>query len=142
MSTKTTLIDSNVLIYAINSASPKHKAAQAYLQEHIGQMALAHQNITESLRVLTHKQFSHPMAPDKAIKAINNIAEHCHVIAPEQGAHHIAIALMQKYKLGGDKIFDAYLTATALSAGITTITTDNTKDFLVFQEISIINPFT
>jgi predicted nucleic acid-binding protein len=141
MSTKTILIDSNVLVYAINSASPKHKTAQTFLQIHIDHLAVAHQNILESLRILTHKQFSNPMTPGDAIKAISNITEHCHVIAPEPGVHRIAMAFMQKYKLGGDKIFDAYLASTASSAGITTIATDNTKDFMAFKEITVINPF-
>jgi predicted nucleic acid-binding protein len=141
MSTKVILVDSNVLIYAINISSPKHKAAQAFLQTHVGRMTIAHQNIFESLRVLTHKKFPHPMSPVEAATAVGNIAERCHVIAPDPSTHHIAIALMQKHKLTGDKIFDAYLAATALSTGITTIATDNVKDFLPFEGISAINPF-
>lgn len=76
-----------------------------------------------------------------AIMAINQIAVHCHVIAPERDTHRIAIALMQKHNLTGDKIFDTYLAASALSVGITTIATDNVKDFVKFEVISIINPF-
>jgi predicted nucleic acid-binding protein len=135
------LVDSNVLIYAINSSSPKHKTAQIFLQANVGRMAIAHQNIFESLRVLTHKKFQNPMPLADAITAINHITMHCHVIAPEQGAHHIAMALMQKHELTGDKIFDAYLAASALSVGITTIATDNVRDFLPFEEVSTINPF-
>ena len=141
MSAKIILIDSNILVYAVNSSSPKHKVAQAFLQAHVGQLALAHQNIFESLRVLTHKKFPNPMTPTDAITAIGNIADRCHIIAPDQGAHYIAMALMQKHKLTGDKIFDAYLTATALSTGITFIATDNTKDFLIFEGVTVINPF-
>jgi toxin-antitoxin system PIN domain toxin len=141
MSTKAILVDSNVLIYAINSSSPKHNAAQAFLQEHIGQLTVAHQNILESLRVLTHKKFSNPMSPSDAIAAVSAIAERCHVVAPENSARHIAIALMEKHQLTGDKIFDAYLAATALSVGVKNIATDNVKDFLAFEGISIINPF-
>ena len=135
------LVDSNVLVYAINRSSPKHKVAQDYLQAHVGQIVLAHQNILESLRVLTHKKFQYPMSPGDAIEAISSIAERCHVIAPDPGSHHIALALVQKHDLAGDKIFDAYLAATALSAGIGLIVTDNSKDFLVFENIMVINPF-
>ncbi len=141
MITSDILIDSNVLVYAINSSSPKHTAAQAFLQAHNGHMVLAHQNIFETLRVLTHKKFPNPMAVNDAVRAINSIAQHCHIVAPDQGAHHITLALMQKYGLGGDKIFDAYLAAAALSAGITTIATDNTKDFQLFEGITLLNPF-
>lgn len=141
MDSKTILVDSNVLIYAINSSSPKHMAAQAFLQTHVGKMSVAHQNILESLRVLTHKKFPNPMTPASAITVVNSIVERCYVIAPEPGTHHIAMAFIQKHKLAGDKIFDAYLAATALSIGITTIATDNVKDFLAFEGITAINPF-
>ena len=141
MSSKTILVDSNILIYAINSSSPKHSAAQEFLQTHASHIAIAHQNIFESLRVLTHKKFPNPMLSIGAINAINNIAEHCHVIAADQGAHHIAMAIIQKHRLMGDKIFDAYLAATALSVGINTIATDNTKDFSDLEELLLINPF-
>ena len=135
------LIDSNILIYAINHSSPKHKKAQEFLQNSVGHMTVAHQNIFESLKVLTHKKFPTPMSSDDAIRAVTAISEICNVIAADQGAHHIAIALMKKHKLKGDKIFDAYLAATALSVGINTIVTDNVKDFLDFEEIEVINPF-
>ena len=141
MGTKTVLIDSNVLIYAINSSSPKHLQAQAYLQANVGQMTIAHQNIFETLRVLTHNKFPSPMHPVDAITAILNIAKGCHVIEPQTDTYHIALALIQKHILKGDKVFDAYLAATALSAGINSIVTDNAKDFLVFEDMSVINPF-
>ena len=141
MGNKTILVDSNILVYSINSSSPKHLTAQEFLQSHVSNISIAHQNIFESLRVLTHKKFPNPMSASDAISAINNIAEHTHVISADQGAHHIAMALIQKHKLTGDKIFDAYLAATALSLGINTIATDNIKDFLGFEGLTLINPF-
>jgi toxin-antitoxin system PIN domain toxin len=141
MNAKTILVDSNVLVYAINNASPKHRAAQGFLQENIGNMAIAHQNIFESLRVLTHPKFQNPMTSAAAIAAINAISNHCRIFAPDYETHEIALALIKKHGLAGNKIFDAYLTATALSTGITSIATDNTQDFMPFKEVSLINPF-
>jgi len=138
---KTMLVDSNILIYAINSSSPKHRMAQEFLQTQANNIVIAHQNIFESLRLLTHKKFPNPMLSSNAIRAINAIAEHCQVVAADQGAHHIALALIQKHNLVGDKVFDAYLAATALSVGINTVATDNTKDFSDFEGLILINPF-
>lgn len=135
------LIDSNIVIYAINRASPKHMPAQAFLQQNSSRLVLAHQNIFESLRVLTHGKFAHPMAPAAALQAVESIAKHCTIIAPDAKALHIAEALVQKHGLAGDKIFDAYLAATALAAGVSTIATDNTKDFACFEGLKVINPF-
>jgi predicted nucleic acid-binding protein len=141
MSKHPILIDSNILVYAINITSPKHLQAQAFLQDSQVNMVLAHQNIFETLRVLINAKFPHPMKPTDAISAISNIMEACQVIAPEQDTHHIALSLIKAHKLTSNKIFDAYLAATALSVGITTIATDNVKDFQVFKGLKVYNPF-
>ncbi len=135
------LIDSNILIYSINSSSPKHKAAQDFLLQNIGNLEVAHQNIFETLRVLTHPKFPSPMKITKAIDAVENILKGCKVISPEYRTHQIALELINKYNLSADKIFDAYLVATALGNDIKVIATDNIKDFKTISEVKIINPF-
>jgi predicted nucleic acid-binding protein len=141
MNNQSILVDSNVLVYAINSSSPKQKQAQTFLQDNIGYLVLAQQNIFEVLRVLTHGKFPLPMSPDDAIKAVSAIAEVAYIINPELNTYHIALSLIQKYKITDNKIFDAYLSATAISSGINTIATDNDKDFEQIKEIRVINPF-
>lgn len=140
ISSKAILVDSNILIYAINRSSPKQKVAQDFLQTNVGHLVIAHQNVFESLRVLTHTKFQTPMSPSDAIAAISAITEHCRIIAPGYETLEITLALAKKHTLTGDKIFDTYLAATALSAGVTAIATDNTKDF-PFKEVTIVNPF-
>lgn len=135
------LIDSNILVYSINSSSPKHKRAQKFLQENLGILELAHQNIFETLRVLTHPKFPSPMNIGDALGAIENILKACRVISPDYRTHHITLELIKKHRLSADQIFDAYLVATALGSGIDTIATDNIGDFKKFTELRIINPF-
>lgn len=135
------LIDSNILVYAINRRSPKHKAAQIFLKNNIGHLEVAHQNILETLRVITHPKFPSPMKIQDALKAIKNILKVCLVICPTEKTHHITLLLINKNKVVSDQIFDSYLVATALSNGITTIATDNTRDFKKFKMINLINPF-
>lgn len=141
MKSKLVLVDSNILVYAVNSSSPKHQAAQSFLQTYIGQLVLAHQNIFESLRVLTHRKFEYPMTATGAGKAIGSIAELCRIIEPNRNTYYLALGLAQKYSLYGDEIFDAYLAATALSNDVTVIATDNTKHFTRFDALEIYNPF-
>ena len=136
-----TLADSNILVYAINLHSPKHKKAQTFLQENKESLAVSHQNIFETLRILTHPKFSNPMKIEKAIKAVENIAQECQIISPDYKTHSIALELIKKYSLRSDMVFDAYLSATALSNEIYEIATDNEKDFRKFSEIKIVNPF-
>lgn len=136
------LIDSNILVYAINADSPKHKAAQDFLQKQTGEdeMEVAHQNIFETLRVLTHPKFTHPMKTKEAEEAVWAIVDFCRIILPDYQTHHLALELIRKHNLRGNRIFDAYLAATALSNGINTIATDNEKDFQEFG-LTIVNPF-
>lgn len=85
------LIDSNILVYAINRSSPKHKAAQIFLQNNIGHLEIAHQNILEALRVLTHPKFPYSMKIHHALKAIENILKACRVICPAEKTHYITL---------------------------------------------------
>jgi uncharacterized protein len=135
------LIDSNILVYSINSSSPKHKKAQEFLHENLSELTVAHQNIFETLRVLTHSKFPNPMKIGDAIEAIENILKVCTVVSPDYRTHRIALELIKKHNLSGDLIFDTYLVATALGNDIDIIATDNTKDFKRFIELKTINPF-
>lgn len=136
------LIDSNILIYAINRASPKHRQAQEYLRKNLSDLCIAHQNILETIRVLTHPKFASPMTPDAAVVAVMAVADNARIIAPDLAAIYVLQEFVRKHSLSGDKIFDAYLAATAMTAGVSTIATDNTKDFKNFSAVTVLNPFT
>lgn len=135
------LVDTNILVYAINKRSPKYKKAQKFLEDNQGDLIIAHQNILETIKVLTQPKFSHPMDLISAIEAVLKISASCQIIVPKIGTEFIALELIKRSNLSGNRIFDAYLAATALSNDIDTIATDNVKDFKKFKEIKIINPF-
>ncbi len=135
------LIDSNILIYAINVDSPKHKKAQEFLKQNLGSLEVAHQNILETIRVLTHRKFSKPMEPKSALTAIQAITQSCRLISPAQTTYYLWLELINRYALTGNRIFDAYLAATALSNGINILATDNVADFKKFKGLKVINPF-
>ncbi len=135
------LVDSNVLVYAINRPSPKHTLAQKFLQENIEKSVLAQQNILETFRVLTHPKFSSPMNQAEAIEAVMRIADSCEIITPDYKTHEMTLELVKKYQLRGDQIYDAYLVATALVNDVVEIATDNTRDFAKFESIKQVNPF-
>jgi len=135
------LIDTNILIYAINEDSPKHKVAKKFLSESKVILVVSHQVIFEAIRVLTHPKFSMPMESPSAVKSISAIAEACQIITPNQKTYYLTLELIKQFSLGGNRIFDAYLAATAITNEIYEIATDNTKDFKRFTELKIINPF-
>jgi len=135
------IIDSNILVYSIDKNSEKHRKAQKFLKENLGNLEISHQNIFETLRVITHPRLPIPMNLDNAIKAVEHILEVCTIVSPNWRTPRLAMELIKKYKLSSDMVFDAYLIATALGNGINTIATDNTKDFKKIIEVKIINPF-
>lgn len=135
------IIDSNILVFSIDKFSIKHKKAQKFLQENLGSLEITHQNIFETLRVITYPKFPNPMQIQDALDAVECILKTCSIISPNWKTQSIALELIKKYRLSSDMVFDAYLAATALSNDINTIATDNTKDFQKFTELKIINPF-
>lgn len=135
------LIDSNILIYAINADSSKYNRAKKFLTENRQNLHVAHQNILETLRILTHAKFEHPIKIKDAIEAVEGILKGCTIIFPDHRTHRVTFKLIEKYNLSSNHIFDAYLVSTALCNDITTIATDNTKDMQKFTGMTIINPF-
>lgn len=135
------IVDSNILVYSIDKYSPKHSKAQKFLEENLNILEIAHQNIFETLRVITYPKFPNPMKLKDAVDAVERILKVCSIVSPNWKTQRIALELIKKYKLSSDIIFDAYLAATALSNDVNIIATDNVKDFKKFKEIKIINPF-
>ena len=135
------LVDSNILVYAINRRSPKNTQAEDFLQKFVGNFLVAHQNILEALRVLTHPKFPNPMQLNSAIAALQSIINAATIISPDHRTYRITAELIKNYTLKSDQIFDAYLVATALVNDVYEIATDNERDFLKIKEIKVINPF-
>ncbi len=135
------LIDSNILIYALNNSSPGHLAAQRFLQTQRAGLIFAQQNLFETLRILTHQKFPHPFSVSQALRAIQTITQDATILCPTYETSEIAWELIRKYQIGGPEIFDAYLVATALSHQVITIATDNVKHLGKYTEIAVINPF-
>jgi len=135
------LIDSNIIIYAINESSPKHKLAQEFIIKNRNRISIAHQNIFETLRILTHPKYPNPMIINDAIKSVEKICDALNIIYPQLETHALTLKIVKKYELKSNQIFDAYLFATMLSNQIQEIVTDNEKDFKKFEGIQIINPF-
>ena len=135
------LIDSNILVYSINSSSPKYKKAQQFLQDNLSNLEIAHQNIFETIRVLTHPKFPTPLSVKDALDAIDQILKVANIICPDYKTYQITLELIKKHGLSSDQVFDAYLVATAKVNGVNIIATDNVADFKKFEGIEIVNPF-
>lgn len=81
------------------------------------------------------------MGLKSALAAIQAISKSCRIVSPSQTTYYLWLELINEHSLAGNRIFDAYLAATALSNGIDIIATDNVPDFKKFKGLSVINPF-
>ena len=136
-----TLLDSNLIVYSINKFSPKKAKSQEFITNNLVNLCLSHQNVLESIRVLTHPKFESPMSSKEANKAVWEIAGSITLINPNTESLFLVRELIDKHNLKGNKIFDAYLVATAMANEVFSIATDNVKDFKIFKEINVIDPF-
>lgn len=143
MTTTTTpiLVDSNIIVYAINKDSLKNKKAVEFLEDKDSFLLFAHQNVLETIRTLTHPKNPKRVGLFRVNSVIDSVISQRVIINPLGETLSIARELIDKHKLTGNKIFDAYLVATALNWGVDMIATDNEKDFRKFKQIKVFNPF-
>ncbi len=136
------LVDSNIIIYAINESSSKHYAAKEFIESKADNLCVAHQNLLESYRVLTYPNYPNPMSPAKAYTALASLLDlGVGVVCPRENTVVKALRYASQHNVSFNKIFDVYLYFTALDNGVYSIATENTKDFEDFEGLEVINPF-
>lgn len=139
------LIDTNILVYSLNYGSSKSDVAREFIKNIVRNSntvpVIAHQNVFEFLRVVTHKKYPNRFSITQAISALEPIKDTIKIIYPTRETQDIALALIQKYSISGSEVFDAYLVATAISNDCFEIATDNEKHLGKYQEIQVVNPF-
>lgn len=140
---KRILIDSNILIYAIDETSEKHIAVQKVFEDIIDAntiVFISHQNIIEVLRVMTGK---YKKNAKEVIAVIDTImaAFKFRVIKPHDSSLHTLFNILGDIDVPGKRIFDLYLAATAIDNALSFILTENVKDFEGISGIEALNPF-
>lgn len=134
---KKVLLDTNVLVYAFNVSSPKHKLARELVTG--GGWVVAQQNLLEFLRVVTHPVYAKKVGSGLGMEFVERLVEGVEVIYPTDLTWEVFRFLEQKYKrVKGNLVFDTYLVATMLSWGVRKIVTDNEKDLGMFEEVEVV----
>lgn len=139
--TSKSIVDTNVWLFSLDKQSSKNAQAREFILANVDKIIIAHQNVLEAIRVMTHPKFASRVSVKTAVSSIVDATEEIPHIFPLPTTHRLTLNFMKKYDLRGDQIFDAYLASTALDHGIDTIVTDNEKDFAKFEEINVLNPF-
>lgn len=139
------IVDANVLLYAIDSASPYHARAAAWLTDALtGDMrvGLPWQTIGAFLRIGTHPRvLASPMTAADAQRYVDTWLDLETVWVPPATEHTARIysELARKHRVTGNLVPDAQLAALAIEHGVAIVSGDT--DFARFSEVRWVNPF-
>ena len=131
-------IDTCVFVYFVDKSNPYHREAKATLERLIAERraALAPQNLGEFISVVTR----HGVPLEHALERARDFRKACFMVFPNAKTLDLFEKLAVQASIRGHKVFDAFLAATYLSNGITTIYTYNTKDFERLGAIKVWKP--
>lgn len=140
------LLDTNVLVYAVNPESPYHAASarvlQHVLKEQI-QACISLQNVHEFYSVVTsEKRAQNPVTPGQAHMMATLLLQTPRIekLAQDQLTIRLALSLAEELGVSGPRFFDCLLAATAKQHNVSTIVTENTRDFAPYAFLEAIRP--
>jgi toxin-antitoxin system PIN domain toxin len=138
------LSDANLLIHAIDSASPHHQAAGFWLENTLSgaqEVGLTWNVILAFLRIVTHPAIvRRPLEPESALDYVESWLQQPCVRTVVPGAKHWLIfrALVRSTGTAGNLTADSHLAALALEHDCELFSSDH--DFKRFPGIRHVNP--
>lgn len=138
------LIDTNVLIYSTLRDDPRFARSQELLRTPLPEARyVSVQNLSEMYPNLTGPKMVYPDDPSVARAKISSIAAlpTIQVLPLTADVQSIAMEICEKYGITRQRYYDAQLVATMVTHGISTLLTENAKDFAGMTEITAVDPF-
>lgn len=129
------LLDTNVLVYAIDEDSPHHGPSRAVLERAAngeGVYCLSSQILAEFFAVITNpRRVKSPRAAVEAVEIIEAFPAMPGITLLATGPETAPrlLSMVRAAPVTGAKVFDLQLAATALEAGVSNIHTFNTAHF-------------
>lgn len=143
-------LDTNILVYAHNSASPFHKKAKRFVEHLIADkdgsenssICIPLQVCAEFINVCTRQTIEKPLSILDAVKEIRRYSEFLEIpiLNPKPTQLKTFLALLESTTTR-KKIFDVYLAATLKDHQIKGFYTVNVDDFKEYVFLKIVNPF-
>ncbi len=140
------LVDSNVLIYAHDKASPKRAAARQIIHDALTgtrDICITLQNLVEFYNVITNpRRVSQPLSALAAMRCLRLYWRSSRItkLYPAATTMGRLLQLVVTTGVTGADVFDAFLAATVLENGVTEVYTENVTDLARFG-MTAINPF-
>ncbi|MDQ3757647.1 MAG: type II toxin-antitoxin system VapC family toxin [Actinomycetota bacterium] len=139
-------VDTNVLLYAADSSSPRHEPAADLLAELAGGPSLLHlfwPTLLGFVRIATHPAvFRRPLTHEEATEAVERLLARPNVQVAGEGERFWLSYRRAAEPVGprGNLVPDAHLVALMHEHGVTTIWTHD-RDFRKFDGITARDPF-
>ncbi|MFC2131177.1 type II toxin-antitoxin system VapC family toxin [Bacteroidota bacterium] len=139
----TCLIDTNLIVYALNKDSEFHKECLAIMSAALNgklKAAIAEKSLYEFYAITTDKRrVEKPVSVKKATEIIELlIGSKIDILYSSPASISKTIELIRKYKVRKQDIFDYVLIGIMLASSITQIYTYNKKDFSRIKEIRVL----
>jgi toxin-antitoxin system PIN domain toxin len=141
------VVDTNILLYAVNPDTPEHAHARVLLEEwRRGDRAwfLTWGIVYEFLRVATHPRvFAAPIALSEARNWIQQLIagrDEAILVATDRHAGVLAELVASHPRLRGNPVHDLHIATLMVEHGVREIRTAD-SDFHQFPSLAVVNPF-
>ena len=131
------LIDTNILVYAIDEDSQFYTASRSVLQQKNKTLFTTSKNLTEFLTVITRSS-GYGLSSEIALNFLQKLIQQLEIIYPTPDSLAIFLELVTQYQPSGLKLHDFEIISIALANGISEIATFNKKDFQIITEITLL----
>jgi hypothetical protein len=138
------LIDANILLYAVDEASPFHASAHDWIDETLNgsrRVGIPWLSLVAFVRIATHpRALLEPLTPAEAWQFVDEWLDAPAVWVPGPGRGHREILgrLIRDLDLRANLVSDAVLAALCIEHGLQMVSADS--DFARFTEIGWLNP--
>ncbi len=130
------LVDTNVLIYAVDEDSKFHDGAIKLLSDPELNIFTTSKNISEFLVVLTRHSEIH-LSIKECLDLLDSLLVDIIVLYPTQMTAKVFYELLKRYNPRGLWIHDIEIASIAIAYGILTIATNNVADFSRIKELKV-----
>jgi toxin-antitoxin system PIN domain toxin len=138
------IVDANILLYAVDEASPYHGRARGWLETALNgtrRVGLPWASLTAFLRIATHpRALAAPLGSADAWAYVEDWLNAPTAWVPQPGRAHREILgrLVRDLDLRGNLVPDAVLAALCVEHGSSIVSADS--DFARFRELTWVNP--
>lgn len=138
------LVDTNLLLYAVNRAAPEHVAAARWFEAQLngtGRVGLPWESLMAFYRLATSPRIlPRPMDGREAWRLVTEWLSSPVAWTPQPTERHAEVMaeLVERHRLTGNLVPDAHLVAIAVQHGLEICSADT--DFARFTEVAWRNP--